>query len=161
MIRLIRRMLLAGFAVLVILQGPGCSTPPPRPKPTLSAYVLDFQTAIDPRLQSKLEGIDTSLRAKHGLTSEQAAVGLLDLQRLRLALLHPDREQYAASVAKIGILLAWFQLRPGSATNLDSTTRHELGLMIKASSNEAATRFSRELGLRPIQGVINSHQLYD
>jgi len=38
--------------------------------------------------------------------------GLLDLKTLRLAMIHPDREEYAASVPKIGILLAYFQLHP-------------------------------------------------
>jgi hypothetical protein len=44
-------------------------------------------------------------------------------------MLHPDREEYAASVPKIGILLAYFQLHPEASTNVDGTTRHELGLM--------------------------------
>jgi beta-lactamase class A len=33
--------------------------------------------------------------------------------------------------------------------------------MVKASSNESASRFSRQLGLRQIQEVINSYGLYD
>mgnify|MGYP002682694934 CR=1 FL=1 len=74
---------------------------------------------------------------------------------------YEDRQEYAASVPKIGILLAYFHLHPGAATNLDAQTRHELGLMVKASSNEMATRFSRELGLRQIQDVLNAYQFYD
>ena len=88
-------------------------------------------------------------------------MGLLDLRQQHLALIHPDRQEYAASVPKIGILLAYFHLHPGAATNLDAQTRHELGLMVKASSNEMATRFSRELGLRQIQDVLNAYQFYD
>jgi beta-lactamase class A len=64
-------------------------------------------------------------------------------------------------VAKIGILLAYFQLRPNAVQTLDRQTRHELGLMVKASSNEMAAKFSRELGLREIQGVLNGHGFYD
>ena len=41
-----------------------------------------------------------------------AGVAILDLNRLRLAMIHPDRIDYAASVAKVGILLAYFQLHP-------------------------------------------------
>jgi beta-lactamase class A len=86
---------------------------------------------------------------------------VLDLNTLRLAMIHPDREEYAASVAKIGILLAYFQLRPEAATNLDAQTRHELGLMAKASDNDMAAKFSRELGLKRIQAVLNEDGFYD
>jgi beta-lactamase class A len=64
-------------------------------------------------------------------------------------------------VAKVGILLAYFQLHPEAATRLDPQTRHELGLLAKASSNEMAAKFSRELGLRQIQQVLNSYHFYD
>ena len=76
-------------------------------------------------------------------------------------MVHPDRIDYAASVAKVGILLAYFQLHPDAATHLDPQTRHELGLMAKASSNEMAAKFSREMGLRQIQEVLNSYHFYD
>lgn len=127
---------------------------------------LDTLTVIpgspgSPVLQARLEAIDGAIRAQYGLTTDQAAVGLLDLRQQHLALIHPDRQEYAASVPKIGILLAYFHLHPGAATNLDAQTRHELGLMVKASSNEMATRFSRELGLRQIQDVLNAYQFYD
>jgi beta-lactamase class A len=95
------------------------------------------------------------------MTTAQAAVGLLDLKALRLAMIHSDREEYAASIPKIGILLAYFQLHPGAVTNLNPQTRHELGLMAKASNNELAAKFSRELGLKQIQAVLNSYHFYD
>src|SRR5262249_13026372 len=116
---------------------------------------------VDPALQARLESIDASLRARFGMGREQAALGLLDLRNLRLAMIQPDREYYAASVAKIGILLAFFQLHPEAGTNLPSQARHELGLMIKASDNEMAAKFSRELGLKQIQAVLDSYHFYD
>jgi beta-lactamase class A len=76
-------------------------------------------------------------------------------------MIHPDRVEYAASVAKIGILLAYFELRPESARHLDPQVRHELGLMAKASSNEMAAKYSRELGLHQIQQVLDSYGFYD
>ena len=91
----------------------------------------------------------------------QVKVGLLDLQGQRLALIAPDRGEYAASVAKIGILLAYFQNHPEAATNLTPQARHELGLMVKSSSNEMAAKYSRKLGLKQIQAVLNQYQLYD
>src|SRR5256885_13276864 len=71
-------------------------------------YVLGYDAPLEATLQSKLESIDSDLRAKYGMTPEQTAVGVLDLRRMHLAMLHPDREEYAASVAKLGILLAYF-----------------------------------------------------
>src|SRR3954453_4387641 len=132
-----------------------CTTTAPRP------FTLDYDTKVDAKLQRRLEEIDARLRAKHGLTAEQAAVGLLDLRHLRVAMIHPDRIEYAASVAKIGILLAYFQLHPEAAENLDAETGHELGLMIKASSNEMAAKYSRAMGLHEIQAVLNARGFYD
>jgi beta-lactamase class A len=129
--------------------------------PTLDNYVLDYETPVDPALQARLEGLDARLRNKYGMTPAQTAVGVLDLKSFRLAMVYPDRMEYAASVAKVGILLAYFQLRPEAAHHLDPVTRHELGLMAKNSSNEAAAEFSEELGLRQIQAVLNSYQFYD
>src|SRR4051812_24956933 len=109
-------------------------------------YDLGYDTPVDPALQKQLEAVDSRIRTRYEMTEGQTSVGLLDLRILRLAMLRPDSEFYAASVAKIGILLAFFQLLPDKFANLDATARHELGLMIKASSNELATKFSRQLG---------------
>ncbi|MDI1320444.1 MAG: hypothetical protein PSW75_09685 [bacterium] len=130
-------------------------------KTPFADYTLDYQTATDPALQAAIAARDARLRAKHGMTEEQTAVGVLDLATLRLALVRPDQIYYGASVPKIGILLAWFQLHPEAATSPDPTTRHELGLMIKVSDNEMAAKFSQQLGLKSIQQVIDSHGLYD
>ena len=124
-------------------------------------YILDYQTTIDSTLQAQLEQIDRSLRDRYGMSTEQTAVGLLDLKGLRLAMVHPDRVEYGASIPKIGILLAYFHLRRDSANDLRPDIRHDLGLMIKASSNEMATQFSRELGLAQIQKVLNQYGFYD
>ena len=129
--------------------------------PSFASYTLDYTTPTDAALQSRLEAIDAKLRGQYGMTTEQTAVGVLDLKGLRLAMVHPDRIDYAASMAKVGILLAYFQLHPEAATHLDPQRRHELGLMAKVSSNELAAKFSRELGLRQIQEVLNSYHFYD
>jgi beta-lactamase class A len=144
-----------------ILMLAGCVTPCPEIKPSLEDFVLDYTTPCDPGLQRQLEAIDTGLREKYGMTTAQTAVGVLDLHNLRLAMIHPDRIEYAASVPKVGILLAYFALNPGAETNLDTATRHELGLMAKISSNEAAAKFSQQLGLTNIQQVLNSYGFYD
>lgn len=122
---------------------------------------LNHETTVDVRLQEQFEGIDSEIRNQLGISQELVNAGLLDLKTGRLAMIHPDRIEYAASIAKVGILLAYFQLHPSAATNLDAQTKHELGLMAKASSNEMATKFSEEMGLRKIQEVLDSHGFYD
>ena len=144
------------LAFLLVLLG--CATTPER---HFLNYTLNFETPVDMQLQARVEALDAVLRARYGLSPEQTAVGVLDLNTCRLAMLRPDCEEYAASVAKIGILLAYFQLHPAAATNLAAATRHELGLMAKISSNEMAAKFSREMGLREIQAVLNGHGFYD
>lgn len=124
-------------------------------------FTLDYDTPVDPALQRAVEALDARLREQYAMTGEQAAVGVLDLEQPRVAMLHPDRIEYAASVPKVGILLAYFQLHPEAATQLDAATRHELGLMAKASSNEMAAQFSRAMGLREIQKVLDSYGFYD
>jgi beta-lactamase class A len=87
---------------------------------------------------------------------------VMDLNTKRLALLRPDREQYAASLAKIGILLAYFDAHPEAAEHLDPTIERELGEMAKVSSNEMAAKYSHELGLKNIQKVLSEkYGFYD
>ncbi len=128
---------------------------------TFNEYILDYSTPVDPALQVKLQRVDADLRAQFGMTTDQTAVGVLDLNTLRLAMIHPDREDYGASVPKVGILLAYFALHPEATTNLNAQTRHELGLMVKASDNEMAARFSQAMGLKQIQAVLDSYHFYD
>src|SRR6266480_7182990 len=61
---------------------------------TSDSYTLDFDSPVDPKLQAALENIDTSLCEKFSMTSDQTAVGLLDLNSLRLAMIRPDHEEY-------------------------------------------------------------------
>lgn len=129
--------------------------------PALADYTLDYTTPIDAGLQAAVEAIDVRLRARFGMTEAQTSAGVLDLKTLRLAMVRPDRGDYAASVPKIGIMLAWFALQPDALAKLDDNTRRELGLMIKASDNALAAKFSQQLGLKNIQRVLDSHGLYD
>lgn len=127
------------------------------------SFQLDFKTPVDEPLQAKLAKIDETVRAKFGMTTEHTAVGVIDLTgKPRVAMLNPDREIYGASVPKIGILLGYFALKPASETEkLDPTVRKELGDMIKLSSNELASKYSHELGLKNIQGVLDRLGFYD
>lgn len=130
-------------------------------KDSFPKFELGFDTPVDSVLQKQLESIDTNIRERHGISPDQTAVGVFDARTLRLAMLRPDSEFYGASVPKIAILLAFFQLRPDETAALNPTTQRELGLMIKASSNELAAKFSRLLGLKQIRQVLESYHLYD
>jgi len=113
---------------------------------------------MHPDLQHQLESIDQRLRARYNIAADQTDVGVLDLDHpQRVAMIHPDHEEYAASVAKVGILYAWFAL----GHDVDATTQHELGLMIKVSSNEMAAKYSRIMGLTTIQQTLNAAGFYD
>jgi beta-lactamase class A len=137
----------------------------PVPADPVAEFTIDLDTRSDPALVEKLSAIDASLRQRFGITSQHTAVGLLDLsagEKPRLAMINPDRETYAASVPKLGILLAYFALKPGALRGgLDPTVRRELGEMIKISSNEMASKYSHELGLKNIQRVLQHYTLYD
>jgi beta-lactamase class A len=155
----IRALTVLAFAACLVLSLPkGGFAQTTKP---FDNYVLDFNSKTDPALQATLEKIDTQLRDKFAMTTEQTAVGLLDLEHVRLAMIHPDREEYAASVPKVGILLAYFQLHPDAASKLDAQTRRELGMMAKQSNNEMASKFSHELGLKNIQKVLDDYHFYD
>ena len=128
----------------------------------LEKVVLDYDTPVDAALQGKVGGLDVRLREKFGMTLEHTAVGVMDLKTGRLALLRPDREEYAASLAKIGILLAYFDAHPEAAERIDPTAERELGEMAKVSSNEMAAKYSHELGLKNIQKVLSEkYGFYD
>lgn len=148
---------LLGVASLCLLAAP-TSSPTTRPFDSLT---LDYETKADGDLQAKLEAIDAELRTTFGMTAEQTAAGVFDLNTGRLAMIRPDHEEYAASIPKIGILLAYFTLHPEAATTLDPTIRHELGLMAKASDNDMAAKYSQQLGLKQIQKVLTDGGFYD
>ncbi|NLE59179.1 MAG: hypothetical protein GX616_12520, partial [Planctomycetes bacterium] len=42
-------------------------------------YVLTYDSPVDPSLQANVEQIDTRLRERFSMTTEQTAVGVLDL----------------------------------------------------------------------------------
>lgn len=128
--------------------------------PEKQSVTLDAQTVVDRGLQRDLDRIDADLRFHLGMTDRDAAAGVIDLQAGRVAMRFPDRIEYGASVPKVGILYAYFVLHP-DVSLLDAQTRHELGLMAKASSNELAAKFSQQLGLKTIQAILNRDGFYD
>ena len=156
-----RPIIVAAIVSAILLCFVGCSSVPQNTVRDFTKYSLSYDTPVDATLQSSLESIDARLRAEFGMTAEKTGVGVLDLNTLRLAMVRPDQMDYAASVPKIGILLAYFQWHPEAATNLNAQTRRELGEMIKISNNPMAAKYSQELGLKQIQEVLDSYGFYD
>lgn len=150
------KLVLCACAALLV-----CGAGPAVRPVMLEKIVLDYDTTGDAGLQGKVEALDVRLREKYGMTPEHTAVGVMDLRTGRLALVRPDREEYAASVAKIGILLAYFELKVGVSGEVDPVAAKELGEMAKVSSNEMAAKYSRELGLKEIQRVLDKYGFYD
>ena len=146
------------FALLVWVTASIAAAPATQP---FENFVINYSTPVDPALQAKLEAIDAKVRGQFDIKPEQTNVGLLDLLHPRLAMIQPDHTVYAASVAKVAILLAYFQTRPEAATNLDPAVEHELGLMIRISSNEMASKYSHLIGLRTVQEVLTGYGFYN
>jgi beta-lactamase class A len=130
------------------------------PMPALPDLSPGSPSTPDSVLQQRVEAVDADLRARLGMGPDATAVGVLDLRTGRLALVRPDGIFYAASVPKILILLGWFEAHP-RPEDLDAATRHELGLVIKQSSNELAAKYSAQLGLGFIRQAADRHGLYD
>jgi len=148
-------------AALFLLLLPACTHTEPRMNPAPRPIHFTYDTPMDVGLQRQLGSIDTTLRQRFGMNPEDTAAGLCDLLTGRLALIHPDRIEYAASVPKIGILLAYFVRHPEAAEQLDPAVHHELGLIAKVSSNELAAKYSAQLGLRYIQQCLDERGFYD
>lgn len=129
----------------------------------LAHRAVTDRTPDDSELHAAVAAIDRELRASLDIDADDTAIGLFDLRSARFAFLRGDTPFYAASVPKIAILLAWFDTRPEAAAALDEQTRHELGLMIKRSSNEMAARYSEMIGLEEIGRVLQAdrYRLYE
>jgi beta-lactamase class A len=152
----------APLLLACLAASPGCHPPSATPSnPLKPALTLAFDSPTNPEAQAWLEEVDRKVRSDLGMSSDDTAAGMLDLLTGRLALVRPDRIEYAASVAKIGILLAWFDLHPGAAQSLPPDTAAALGQMVKTSSNTMAARFTRSMGLKAVQAVLVRHGFYD
>ncbi|MBT8446398.1 MAG: class A beta-lactamase-related serine hydrolase [Gammaproteobacteria bacterium] len=91
------------------------------------------------------------------------AVDMTDPLEPRVAAVNGDHMMYAASLPKIGILLAAFHDIGEGRLTLDSATRDSLTRMIRVSSNTEATRMLNQVGKRRINKILKSspYRLYD
>jgi beta-lactamase class A len=121
---------------------------------------------FDPWLQSRLEGAVDRLGLSPALRHDKLAVALVDItdrKRPRVAALNGDEMMYAASLPKIAILLGAYEKASLGLLILDPDIQKKIDLMIRRSSNWAASDVMKAVGREYIASVLMSprYRLYD
>jgi beta-lactamase class A len=121
---------------------------------------------FDSWLQSRLEGAVDRLGLSSALRDDKLAVALVDItdrKRPRVAAVNGDDMMYAASLPKIAILLGAYEKASLGLLILDSDIKKKIDLMIRRSSNWAATDVMKTVGREYIASVLMSprYRLYD
>jgi beta-lactamase class A len=80
-----------------------------------------------------------------------------------MAHVNPNEMMYAASLPKIAILLGAFERIANGEMTLDAATQEKLALMIRNSSNHAATEILNKVGKAYLARLLQSprYRLYD
>ncbi len=122
--------------------------------------------SCDPRLQKALEIRLGSLRLQKAAARKNLSVVVVDITDIaepRMAYVNPNEMMYAASLPKIGILLGAFEKIASGEMSLDDETLEKLKLMIRNSSNEAASDILDRVGMDYLAEVLQSprYRLYD
>ena len=118
----------------------------------------EFQQLVEAEIE-KL-GLDDEVRRKQ---LSLAVVDLTDDEHPRFAAINGDLMIYAASLPKIAVLLAAFELIAQHKMDYDSETEALLKNMIRRSSNSATTEMMHRVGKETIARVLLSprYRLYD
>jgi beta-lactamase class A len=120
----------------------------------------------DPRLQKALATRLHSLDLDNAAAHKRLSVVLVDITEIsspRMAYVNPNEMMYAASLPKIAILLGAFEKIENGEMNLDAETLAKLKLMIRNSSNAAATDILHRVGIDYLADLLQSprYRLYD
>ena len=120
----------------------------------------------DPRLQKSLENRLGSLQLKKATALKDLSVVVVDITDIsepRMAYVNPNEMMYAASLPKIAILLGAFEKIANGEMNLDDETLAKLKLMIRNSSNSAASDILGRVGMDYLAELLQSprYRLYD
>ncbi len=126
----------------------------------------DLTETCDPKLQKGLNQclIDLKLtRAASRKTLSIVLVDITDPSFPRMAYVNPNEMMYAASLPKIAILLGAFERIADRKIELNAATRDQLELMIRNSSNHAATAMLNKVGKSYLADLLQSarYRLYD
>ena len=120
----------------------------------------------DPELQKGLERCLTALKLNRAAQNKNLSIVLVDITNPalpRMAYINPNEMMYAASLPKIAILLGAFDRIAKGEMNLDNDTQEKLSLMIRNSSNQAATEILNQVGKSYLANLLQSprYRLYD
>jgi beta-lactamase class A len=90
-------------------------------------------------------------------------VDITDISEPRMAYVNPNEMMYAASLPKIAILLGAFEKIANGEMTLDDETLEKLKLMIRNSSNTAASDILDRVGMEYLAELLQSprYRLYD
>jgi len=127
---------------------------------------VPLRNAFDRGLQQKLEQTVDRLNLRQAIAQRKLAVTLVDVSDLenpRVAEINGDEMMYAASLPKIGILLAAFAEIERGKLKLNARMRKSLSDMIRYSSNIEATRVLNLVGKHKVNQILQSepYRLYD
>jgi beta-lactamase class A len=122
--------------------------------------------SCDPRLQKALETRLGSLQLRKATTRKDLSVVVVDITDIsepRMAYVNPNEMMYAASLPKIAILLGAFEKIANGEMTLDDETLEKLKLMIRNSSNTAASDILDRVGMEYLAELLQSprYRLYD
>jgi beta-lactamase class A len=126
----------------------------------------DWTQSCDPVLQKGLERCLTALKLDQAAQRKNLSIVLVDITdpaRPRMAHVNPNEMMYAASLPKIAILLGAFDRIAKGEMTLDDETQEKLALMIRNSSNQAATEILNQVGKSYLADLLQSprYRLYD
>jgi len=122
--------------------------------------------SCDPRLQKALETRLSLLHLQKAAERKNLSVVVVDITNIdnpRMAYINPNVMMYAASLPKIAILLGAFEKIASGEMRLDDRTLAKLKLMIRNSSNQAASEILESVGMDYLAELLQSprYRLYD
>ncbi len=129
--------------------------------PAAADPVAGLRSARDPHLQTLLERSLNRLGLTRAVRKGRLAVALVDVSspdRPRLAEVNGDHMMYAASLPKVGILLAAMVEVEGGRLTLNDRLRRSLTDMCRVSSNVEATRMMNLVGKYRVNEILASER---
>ncbi|MEE4263527.1 MAG: serine hydrolase [Desulfobacteraceae bacterium] len=126
----------------------------------------DLSQSCDPALQKGLERCLITLKLDQAAEHKNLSIVLVDITDPawpRMAYINPNEMMYAASLPKIAILLGAFERIATGEMSLDDETQAKMALMIRNSSNQAATEILNQVGKSYLADLLQSprYRLYD
>jgi beta-lactamase class A len=144
------------FIILLVLSIPVCAQQRNR----------SLGESCDPKLQKALVTRLGSLHLQYATARKQLSVVVVDITDTsspRMAYVNPNEMMYAASLPKIAILLGAFEKIASGEMDLNDEILEKLKLMIRNSSNVAATEILHRVGKGYLAELLQSprYRLYD